>query len=527
MRFAGASLLALGAMACSEPIGLGGSTVATEQGSVAVVLSSPQRAPDAALRATSPVRDHGSGAWSDQPARADGHLGLEGAGVVVADFDGNGLPDVLLPGPDDASTRYLQQTPAGWTDATDQLPSVFLGAIGGSAADFDGDLDLDVLVTSFDRCSLLINDGSGVFSDGTAAAGLFAEGLAAVTSSWGDVDGDDDLDLVLGTWWEDAKYGPVGAPGTSLHLNRGDGTFEDASYLLPVDVLAGRVFSTELVDLDGDLLPELFSIHDAGGTSSGLFWNVGATWRRDAVFATTVPGMGVAIGDVNGDGVVDVLETSYGALSLLRSVSGRWVEAAFASGLVPDVDGAGQEIGWGAALQDLDNDADLDAFVVFGAWEELPGAEAQPDALFLADDAGIYTDVGVEWGLGDPSAGRGAVLADLDRDGWLDIIRRNVDAPATVHVQNPGEEAWVGVRLHQPGPNPDAIGARITVEVGETQQVRWISAGSGMFSGGPPDAFVGLADAERIDRIEVLWPDLSVTSVYDAPSRKFVEIRRL
>ena len=107
-------------------------------------------------------------------------------------------------------------------------------------------------------------------------------------------------------------------------------------------------------------------------------------------------------------------------------------------------------------------------------------------------------------------------MADVDRDGWLDMVKRQLDGPGVLYRSNCGEAHWAGVRLeHKSSMNRFGIGAVVDLWSNGERQRRWIHSGStSMFSGGPSEAHFGLGDTDHIDRIDITWPD-GVTSVVE------------
>jgi hypothetical protein len=180
-------------------------------------------------------------------------------------------------------------------------------------------------------------------------------------------------------------------------------------------------------------------------------------------------------------------------------------------------------MGWGADVADLDNDGDLDVVVVFGAMGDEPG---QPDAVFRQDNVGQFTSVGEEWGLADETTGRGLILADLDHNGWMDIVRPNLAGEGTVDLSPCGSNSWLEVALLAPPPNTRGIGAVVRVITDTHSQQRSIYAGGTSYaSGGPPEVHLGLGNATTAD-IEITWADGQVARFEDLSTRQRVVIER-
>jgi len=490
-----------------------------------------------------------------------------GGGVTVVDLDGDDALDLVLPVESGLEVRW---GPRAWRAEPEPLSAVDLSyASGTSAADFDGDGDLDLYVMRVrgfpvpDGGSdagvnrLLRNDGDRRFVDVTAEAGVdgcgphHREGTTGcyrtMTASWADVDGDDDLDLFVG------NYGFVDdTPGTRqvdmepgepsfLYLNEGDGSFAEAP--LPDAVSDGYTFAGGFADLDADGAPDLVVVNDFGvlWPNRVLFGGDGALVLDEANasgLTQSMTGMGLGLGDLNGDGWLDLAIPNWQdhALFESRPDTGTWVETSAARGLV-NARRRNQLVGWGTTLGDLDNDTDLDAITQFGFVRNDNPVWANPakqgDAVYLNDAAersdGAYSfeDVGYDRGLASPGMGRGAALADLNRDGWLDLVKRELQGQTRVHLSRCGRATGTLLRLRQPGANRFAVGARVVAKADGRVLRRDVSAGGrGFASMEPLEVHLGTGSARRIDRLEVVWPDGARTVVRGVPTNHAVTVVR-
>jgi hypothetical protein len=211
-----------------------------------------------------------------------------------------------------------------------------------------------------------------------------------------------------------------------------------------------------------------------------------------------------------------------------------YLDAGQSVGIDDDWVGHDRLFGWGAEFGDLDNDADEDLIALFGYWVYFAGynVEQQPDAVFLRGPDGRFAEDAAGWGLADEGISRSVVLADLDRDGALDVVTRSlgeaggVTRTTKLYVSNCEEAAWISVRLRdERTANTSGVGAKIRAITDRTQ-VRWITAGStGMYSARPLEAHFGLADAASVD-LEVVWPDGETTRVDGVVTRQLVTLRR-
>jgi hypothetical protein len=309
--------------------------------------------------------------------------------------------------------------------------------------------------------------------------------------------------------------------------NQGDGTFTNLPSQLDNRAQELRVMASGWHQFDTDPYPELFLVADAIMEGSGpevppvigsdILVDNGPTGLVTAdapTLETVIAGMGLAAADVNHDGLVDIMVPGVGELAVLHSTDlGIWVNTSAALELWPIAD-EGQRIGWGGEYADMDNDGTDDMIVTYGS---IPGGlSSEPDEIYLDQSPGNpFTRVGASWGFDDGMPSRGFIVADLNEDGWLDIIKRELGGIVMVHTSNCGAAAWMQIDLQSNDLNTRAIGATVSVFAGSDVVVRTVTAGSTSFaSGGPPTLHFGLGDHESVDRIDVVWPDGS-TSHYD------------
>lgn len=505
-----------------EPFSSTGSppTASTATGYTPVICADPGRRDERAFDLYEGAEWTGQ-AWADTADEL-----LIGGGLAVDDYDGDGHLDLFLPDRD-GSRLFLSDGAGGWTDATEShLPEATSDqGVAAVAVDIDGDGDRDVYLSRHLRPDqLLLNLGAGRFTVDTRYA---PDPLMDVASAWADLDGDGDLDGFL------ARYGVETVPETdqpNAILRNDGGTLTPEA--LPEGLARGHTLVPGLLDLDDDRDPDLYAVNDFGWIlPNHVGWNEPTGFRPDPQTGLdfAINGMGLGVADLNGDELPDLLVTGWSEYALMLSQGpGLWARA-------PEVlswsgDPGDQDVGWAVELADLDNDGDDDAYVVHGFVDGLGIGEQrppllQPDAIFVQQD-GVFSDRAAEWGHVADGVGRGAVLADLNGDGWLDIAARDKAGPPQIFLARCGDASWLRIRLDQGGANPDAIGAVVRITSGDDRWIRWVRAGgTGFASGGPPEVHVGLGDREVVD-VEVTWPDGTVSAHPEVPARQLVSITR-
>ena len=476
------------------------------------------------------------------------------SGIAVGDMDGDGRLDILLPhaGP---AQLLMQQEDGSFVDETelrwDGLTDGAQGAVAIQVVDIDGDADLDVFMCGGPVMGeepravynqLFLNDGAGNLSNVSAAWGLESQDIrACYGASFGDIDGDGDLDMAMAGNQACPYDIELEAQDCDLLLeqessqvlweNTGS-SFVDISDRLPhLELLSSFTHVATLLDVDGDHDLDLYMVNDDKlevefSATNLLYLNDGG-----GIFTpddhrhgldVSIAGMGIGVADINDDHLPDLVMTSTRrAVLMVSEPEVGWYDGAAVAGLFFD-DVAHIEA-WATDFADIDNDADLDVPMMFG-WlfgePENPDNYSQPDAFFLNDGTNSWTNVAADWGLDDRGIGRGMLAVDLDGDGWLDLLKRELGGGFKAYKAVCGEANWTNVRLAHPAPNTTAIGAVIELTVGEVVQRRWVlGAGTSLASNAVAGQHFGLGEAERIDRLRVIWPDGETSTWTDLPVR--------
>ena len=508
---------------------------------------------------------------ADGPAREMTYLTeTTGTGVALFDFDNDGWLDIFLVGtgrgPADRAgvphelyrnLRNLRFEPVGETAG---LTSTGWGQ-GVCAGDVDGDGFTDLFVTHWGRDVLLRNLSGTRFRDETAARGLSASGTRWSTGcAFLDSDGDGDLDLFVAHYVEfdvqatplpgDAPQcewrgvpipcGPRGLAPESMSLfeNVGDGRYRDISGRAGV-ATAKRYYGLGVLaaDFNGDGWTDVFVACDS--TANLFFRNEGDGTFEEAGLASGIAydenggeqaGMGVAVGDYDGDGLPDVFQTNFAAdtNTLYRNEgSGFFRDRTVPSGLAA----ATHHVGWGAEFLDFDRDGWPDIFAVNGhVAPSVDGAGtgetfAQPRMLYWNRGDGIFHSLSDRAGPGisDRRPSRGSAVGDLDNDGDLEIVVVNLgQRPSLLRNKIDARGNWLSVRpVSRAG--SDAVGARVRVAAGGRTQVAEVRSGGGYLSQSDFRRHFGIGEA-RSATISVQWRSGAPDTTREVAANEFVTV---
>jgi tetratricopeptide (TPR) repeat protein len=457
-----------------------------------------------------------------------------GSGAAIEDFDGDGRPDIFLVNmgplgaaqPPCAIFRNLGDFRFERVDT----PMPALMGMGAAAGDYDADGDFDICVAGYGRSVLLRNDGGFRFADVTAEAGVAGGGFCSA-ATWGDADGDGDLDLYLCRYVDFDESMPVGesrrgnltlpatlnpssfqAQDNLLCLNDG-GRFREAAAELRVANPGGKSLGAIFADFDRDGVLDLYVANDV--TDNAMFLGRRGKPYEDVSHAScTADGrgaMGLATADADGDGDLDLFithwKTEENAL-YVREDGFRFRDDSLSTYLGPPGYGL---VGWATEFVDFDLDARPDLYVVNGSTFELPEAPTKLEPMHLQlfwNGGDRFFDLAQRAGaaLQRPVVGRGGAAADLDADGDADLlVVVHGGAPLLLRNDTERRGGWLAVEARGSAPNLFAYGASITVEAGGRMQVQQIGAKVSYLSSGPHEALFGLG-AAPVARVVVRFP---------------------
>ena len=486
-----------------------------------------------------------------------------GSGVALVDFDGDGHLDLYVVNgwridgekvvEKGRNVLYRNRGDGTFADVTEAAGVGDDGWGNGVAVgDVNGDGKPDLYVTNFGKSVLYVNQGDGTFHRPADPPGIDGWATGAV---FFDADGDGDEDLYVAAYieaslddvlhakptldWKGAKvmFGPFGLEGKANQYfrNEGGGKFvlatEEAGL---VDEGKYYSFGVAAVDLDGDGDLDLYVANDSNPnylyrndghghfTEMGL-WSGGALGTNGEAQA----GMGVAVGDYDGDGLPDLCVTNFAEdYTALYHNLGRCLfkEVSSPAGIAAPTT---KPLSWGVVFGDLDLDGDLDLFIANG--HIYPQADTTPGAgttfaqrnLLFENEGGKLRDVTEQAGPGLQvlRSSRGVAVGDIDDDGDLDLVISNVDAPPTIlRNESPRRGAWLTV---------DAPGAlRVVAEAGGRTFARDLVRGGSYLCASDPRFHFGLGPVAKVDRLTVTWPSGAKTVQTDVAVDRFVRVAR-
>ncbi len=504
--------------------------------------------------------------------RMDYILESMGCGVAFLDYDNDGWLDIFLlsgtrrDGPVKGATNrlYKNNRDGTFTEVTEKAGLVSQGwAMGVTVGDYNNDGFEDIFITAWPQNILYRNNGDGTFTDVTAKSGLLHEGKRWGSGcTWVDYDRDGHLDLFVSNYVV-FDFDKVPAAGKNpncnykgvpvncgprglvperpiLYHNNGDGTFTDVTERSGVGAAKpGYGLTAVAADLDGDGWQEIYVACDS--TPSLLFHRKpDATFEEIGLFSGLAAnedgreqaGMGIAIGDFDTDGSLDILKTHFAedTAALYRNMGHlEFDDVTLRAGLGVET----RYVSWGDGIVDLDNDGLPDIFWVTGStfpevekkYPEI--AHKTPRVLFRNLGGGKFEELLDEAGpaIAEAHASRGVAFGDFDNDGDIDILIMNINEPPSL-LRNDlaGSGHWLKVKLEGTHSNRSAIGAVVTVAYGGRRQSQAVMAASSYCSSGDKRLHFGLGTTAMAD-VEIMWPSGARESVKGLHADQLITIK--
>ncbi len=504
---------------------------------------------------------------------------MVGSGAAMIDFDSDGHYDIYLlqnAGPKSPHKNQLfRQTPSGQfvdvsTSSGLDVPGHNMGVAVG---DINNDGKPDVLITQYTGAKLFLNqtvDNTPKFVDITKPAGI-DNPLWGTSASFLDYDRDGFLDLAIvnyvnyyaDRWCADSSSkrdycGPNAFDGrvTKLFRNLGpqpDKTpkFKDVTLASGIGRKRGPGLGVFCADFNGDHYPDIFVAND--GKPNHLWIN-----KKDGTFSEQADlrglaanrmskaeaDMGIAIGDVDSDGLFDVFVTH-----LHTETHTLWQQKP--QGIFHDKTSTlgvanthWRGTGFGTAMADFDANGTLDLVIANGAVLRTKGkiptdippgldkfwhAYCQQNQILSNDGTGHFTDISLD----NPdfskraAVSRGLVVGDFNNDGALDMLITRVGSPARIYLNiAKSHGSFLTITAIDPKLNRIAYGAEITVTSGKKVYKRIVNPAYSYVCSNDPRAHFGLARAGKVDQIRITWPDGYIESFPGVEANQFLTLRR-
>ena len=490
---------------------------------------------------------------------------LTGGGVAVLDYNHDGYADIFFTngaaipslqktGPEFHNRLFRNHGNLTFTDVTQQAGLSGAGySMAVAAGDFDNDGFPDLLVTGVTGNTLYRNLGNGRFSDVTTKTGLGGGHLWSVSAGWLDYDNDGWLDLFVSNYvvWNAAGEPRCGTPEQQFYChpreytglpdqlfhNNHDGTFTDVSAASGIGRQIGKGMGVALADMDGDGLTDIFVANDSvrsflfrnrgGGQFEEIGLEAGVALREDGY---AIAGMGADFRDFDNDGRPDLIVSGIinDSFQLFRN-GRRFEDYASRTGLLM---ATRPFTGWSLGMYDFDNDGFKDLFFALSHLAQLDRylgrASALANRIFRSVGGKRFEDVSATAGPAFqlPAMHRGVAFGDFDNDGRIDAVVSVLNGPAKLFRNvSAGHSHWLAFELQGTRANRSGLGAKVHLHLADGRDLyNHATTSVGYASSSEALVRFGLGAIRLADRVEVQWPGGRRQVLTDVAADRIVKV---
>jgi hypothetical protein len=491
-----------------------------------------------------------------------------GPGCAFIDYDNDGYPDVILingtdfPGHPHAGATtlklYHNNGNGTFTDVTRKAGlEVPMFGLGVAVGDYDNDGFDDLFVTALGQSHLFHNNGNGTFSEVTKAAGMWGPNEFSTSAAWVDYDRDGKLDLVVANyvqWTEQTDLyctidgahksycTPESYKGTSVRLwhNLGAGKFEDVTQKAGLGDPTSKSLGIAVLDYNGDGWPDIVIANDTQPNKLYLNKKDGTFEERGVASGIGFSEDGIARAGMGAD-AADYDRSGHASI-IISNFANQMVSLYHNEGNSLFVDEAPQSevgratlvtLGFGCFFFDYDNDGWQDIFVADGHIEDQIErvqkrvSYAEPAHLFRNLGSGKFTEVTAQMGsaFAAPRVARAAAYADIDNDGFLDILLTTNGGRAYLFHNEGGSNSSLRVKLVGTKSNRDGIGAVVRVATGSDKQWKMLRSGSSYLAQSELVLTFGLGGQSKAETVEIQWPSGQVDKLANVNAGQTITVQ--
>ncbi|WP_417611625.1 PKD domain-containing protein [Owenweeksia hongkongensis] len=434
--------------------------------------------------------------------------------TALIDYNNNLTLDIFMGGGSLNANGLLYNSGDSTFLDSSSLAVITQSTVSGQSfwADIDNDCDLDVFWPDAYPATnpFFLNNGSAGFSQMNNV--VTSSIIYSVTASWLDYNQDGDIDLFVPSWNGDTNY---------LYRNDGNLSFTRID-TGEIATSIGAIWSSISADYDNDGDPDIFMANNETNGKNFLLKNHGGgVFKNDTSSIITKEGGScntASWGDFNNDGWIDLFVGRYQLTNLLYKNNGDGTFTKITTGpLVTSNAKTG-----GSVWADLDNDGYLDMYL------SIPGSSANNNIIYMNNGNETFSDVTSGPVYAETYSTEGCNVADLNNDGFLDIINSNrSSSPISIFLNNGNSNNFLKLALHGSASNRAAIGSRIEIITASGKQMRYMGAGSGRRSQEPFEIHFGLGQDTVIDTLKIFWPSNNVCTLSNVPVNAFYNIGEL